>query len=176
MNDSHLHSQPHLPPLPPQGQPRLQPQPPAQRPAVHGTVQQPSRPAHANPGPARIAPVPHQAPPPANDPNTAPIDLVEEAPTISSTIQPSSKIKFGPGEASATQRKYKRQTHVTGQGACRVRSFHGRLSDEGLVYMDDKINEWLDNHPEVEVKLVTTSIGQYEGKIREPALIVNVWY
>jgi len=31
----------------------------------------------------------------------------------------------------------------SGQGACRVRSFHGRLSDEGMAYMDDKINEWL---------------------------------
>jgi hypothetical protein len=27
--------------------------------------------------------------------------------------------------------------------------FHGRLSDDGLAYTDDKINEWLDNHPEV---------------------------
>jgi hypothetical protein len=175
MNDSHSHGHPQapLPPLPAQAQPRLQPQ----RPAAQGTVQPPVRPAPSHgPGPARIAPVPHQAPPPANDPSTAPIDLVDEAPQASSGIVPSSKIKFGPGEMSASQRKYRRQTFASGQGACRVRSFHGRLSDEGLVYMDDKINEWLDGHPEIEVKLVTTSIGQYEGKIREPALIVNVWY
>ena len=63
---------------------------------------------------------------------------------------------------------------VTGHGACRVRSFHGRLSDEGLVYMDDKINEWLDNHPEVEIKMVTTSIGQYEGKIRGGNILLSV--
>ena len=62
-----------------------------------------------------------------------------------------------------------------GPCACRVRSFHGRLS-EGMQYMDDKINEWLDQHPDIEVKIVTTSIGQYEGKIKEPALVLNVWY
>ena len=42
--------------------------------------------------------------------------------------------------------------------------------------MDDKINEWLDAHPEIEVKFVTTAVGPYEGKIKEPALVMNVWY
>jgi hypothetical protein len=65
---------------------------------------------------------------------------------------------------------------ATGQGAVRVRSFHGRLSDEGMAFMDEKINDWLDAHPEIEVKIVTTTIGTFEGKIREPALVVNVWY
>ena len=42
--------------------------------------------------------------------------------------------------------------------------------------MDSKINEWLDQHPEIEIKQATTCVGEYEGKIREPALIVNIWY
>jgi hypothetical protein len=74
------------------------------------------------------------------------------------------------------QDNFKRPTTVTGRGACRVRSFHGRLSDEGIVYMDSKINEWLDGHPDIEVKFATTTVGLYDGKIKEPALIVNIWY
>ena len=35
---------------------------------------------------------------------------------------------------------------------------------------------WLDAHPEVEVKFVTSTVGIFEGKMREPALILNLWY
>jgi len=87
-----------------------------------------------------------------------------------------SKIKAFGITGMRPEHAWKRKTFATGQGACRIRSFHGRLSDEGMAYMDEKINEWLDAHPDIEVKVVTTSIGQYEGKIKEPALIVNVWY
>jgi len=110
-----------------------------------------------------------------DDHSLDPISLVDDFDANSDT-PPTSKIKaFGVAGMTATH-NYKRATVNTGQGACRVRSFHGRLSDEGMAYMDDKINEWLDNHPEIEVKIVTTSIGQYEGKIKEPALVLNVWY
>jgi len=44
-----------------------------------------------------------------------------------------------------------------------------------LKYLDEQINEWLDGHPEYEVKTVTTSIGLWTGKLKEPNLIVNVW-
>jgi hypothetical protein len=45
-----------------------------------------------------------------------------------------------------------------------------------MIFLDDKINEWLDSHPEVEIKFVTTNIGQFEGKVRELAMVINVWY
>ena len=95
-----------------------------------------------------------------------------------STIQPSSKIRQQVlmGTAGAARPAFKRTPVCNGRGSCRVRSFHGRMSDEGMAYMDDKINEWLDAHPEIEVKFVTTAIGMYDGKIREEALVVNVWY
>ncbi len=102
----------------------------------------------------------------------------------------SSMALIGDAEASAAQHKiraivggdsvrkdeYKRTAYADGKGACRVRSFHGRLSAQGLEYMDNQINEWLDAHPEVEVKFVTSSVGTFEGKIREPALVLNMWY
>jgi hypothetical protein len=94
-----------------------------------------------------------------------------------SQISAPSKIKFASGGDKHAYTKFKRQTQVTGHGASRIRSFHGRLSDDGLAFMDDKINEWLDNHPEIEVKLVNTIVGPLEGKVTgEQGLIVTIWY
>jgi len=63
----------------------------------------------------------------------------------------------------------------TNRGACHVRSFHCKLTGDSLEFLDNQINDWLDEHPEYEVKMVTTSIGEWTGKLKEPALIVNVW-
>ena len=106
-------------------------------------------------------------------PEQAPISLVDEADTkVGSKIQ-----AFGVAAGHAQRGgAFKRSPAITGSGAIRIRTFHGRLSDEGLAFMDDKINEWLDNHPEIEIKTVTSTVGLYEGKIKEPALILNVWY
>ena len=71
--------------------------------------------------------------------------------------------------------KWKRQPNVTGTGAIHVKSFHCKLTGDSLEFLDMQVNEWLDEHPEYEVKQVTTSIGEWTGKMKEPALIVNVW-
>ncbi|MBZ0173393.1 MAG: hypothetical protein K8E66_13500 [Phycisphaerales bacterium] len=71
--------------------------------------------------------------------------------------------------------KWKRQPNVTGTGAIHVKSFHCKLTGDSLEFLDSQVNEWLDEHPEYEVKMVTTSIGEWTGKLKEPALIVNVW-
>jgi len=92
-------------------------------------------------------------------------------------LAPASKIRLTGGGDKHTYTRFKRTAHVAGNGACRVRSFHGRLSDDGLAFMDDKINEWLDNHPEIEVKMVNCVVGPLEGKVTgERALFVTVWY
>ena len=41
--------------------------------------------------------------------------------------------------------------------------------------ISDRINEWLDAHPQYEVKFVSSSIGVMTGKLKEPALICQVW-
>lgn len=116
----------------------------------------------------------HHPPVAAPEISLDPIGLVDEEPAAA--IDSAKKIKaFGVAGAVKTH-DWKRKANCSGAGACRVRSFHGRLSDQGLGFMDDQINEWLDSHPEVEVKFVTSSVGQYEGKIREPALVLNLWY
>lgn len=71
--------------------------------------------------------------------------------------------------------QWKRPPSVTGTGAVHVKSFHCKLATESLGYLDQQINEWLDAHPECEVKFVTTAVGEWTGKIREPNLIVQVW-
>jgi hypothetical protein len=85
------------------------------------------------------------------------------------------KITFN-ADSMTRHRHYKRQTHTTGLGACRVKTFHGKLSDQGLEYLDDAINVFLDEHPEIEVKLVQSNVGMFDGKFKDFALVVNVWY
>lgn len=107
------------------------------------------------------------------DDGLEPISLVEPS---DGDAPPISKIRaFGVGTTQAA-RAWKRPTHAHGTGAVRVRTFHGKLSEQGMDYMDNQINEWLDGNPDIEVKFVTSTVGQFEGKIREPALVLNVWY
>lgn len=70
---------------------------------------------------------------------------------------------------------WSRTPNVTGTGAIHVKSFHCKLTGDSLEFLDMQVNQWLDEHPEYEVKMVTTSIGEWTGKLKEPALIVNVW-
>ncbi|MFI5378214.1 MAG: hypothetical protein ACHRHE_02805 [Tepidisphaerales bacterium] len=147
------------------GQPHIQQQ--------HGPVQ--PRPA----GLPKVSGIPTGKMP---EPDLDPIAIVDDAPPAPTpgqpaSAQPASKIRaFTVAGAHVTSHQFKRQPNVNGQGATRVRTFHGRLSDEGMAFMDDKINEWIDDHPDVEVKYVTTCIGVFEGKIRDQALVVNIWY
>ena len=73
------------------------------------------------------------------------------------------------------EEKWTRTPNTTGQGAIHVRSFHSKLTDEALVYMDQCINEWLDAHPQYEVKLVSSTVGILTGKLKEPHLVCQVW-
>jgi len=124
-----------------------------------------------------VVPVTPVAPPKAGgrgpQHDTSSLSLVEESDSTAAVKITS----FGGGHAAqvATD-KYKRKLNANGSGATRVRTFHARLSDEGLAFMDERINQWCDEHPDMEIKFVTSNIGLYEGKIKEPALILNVWY
>jgi hypothetical protein len=179
------------------GQPRpvIQP-PPAQRPptlpAQGGVAQPPRLPVQGGhaPSPGRLAPVPMDddgdlinledddaaAHPAAGAPGAAPAAAGQSQVGIGQ-IAPGSKIKVNTGGDRHTYNRFKRELTHTGTTATRVRSFHGRLSDDGLAYTDDKINEWLDNHPEVEIKHVNCIVGPLEGKVTgEQGLIVVIWY
>ena len=162
-------------PRPAVGAPAHQQQP-LQRP-MHSPQPQVVRPGGSPP------PIPGQRPAPAH---AAPLPAEEEAIALEDAdddgdadlLAPPttpSKIKFG-AEVGIKKHAWKRQPVQTGAGACRVRTFHGKLSDQGLEYVDEAINVWLDEHPEIDVKFVTTNVGMFDGKFKDIALIVNVWY
>jgi hypothetical protein len=80
------------------------------------------------------------------------------------------------GSGGKRDEAWKRSPNVTGTGATHVKTFHGKLNNESLDFIDQQINEWLDAHPQYEVKLVTNTIGDWAGKMgKEPNLIVQVW-
>lgn len=70
---------------------------------------------------------------------------------------------------------WKRQPKATGRGASHVRTFFAKLRPDGIQHMDAQINEWLDKHPDYEVKFATTTVGLLQEKNAEPALFVTVW-
>lgn len=125
---------------------------------------------HARHLPHGAGPAPALKPPSAEE--IASIELVDD----SGTDAVKSKIRaFGTASINAAH-EFKRSPHANHTGAVRVRSFHGRLSEQGLEYLDNAINDWLDRHADVEVKFVTSTVGLFDGKIKEPALVLNVWY
>jgi hypothetical protein len=146
----------HAPHAAPVGQPHAAPQ---------GLPRQPAGNA-INPATVNRAPVDDEA-----------ISLVEDGDDNLDGPAPAtpSKIKFG-ADIGVKKHAWKRQLKQTGSGACRVRTFHGKLSDQGLDYIDEAINVWLDDHPDVDIKFVTTNVGMFDGKFKDLALIVNVWY
>ncbi|MEO6436943.1 MAG: hypothetical protein ABIP55_14450 [Tepidisphaeraceae bacterium] len=156
-------------------------------PAMPGTM---PRPMGAPPARPAITPAPQGLPRPGNaaaiNPAAAPtraaddepVALVEDgdddlAPASASTM---SKIKQFSSDLGVKKHEWKRQTKAGGLGAVRVRTFHAKLSDQGLEYLDEAVNMFIDEHPEVDIKFVTTNIGMFDGKFKDLALIVNVWY
>jgi hypothetical protein len=106
-----------------------------------------------------------------------PLELVdEEKPATAQTEPPKSKIHGITAANALAQHTYKRPTHYTNTGAVRMRTFHCRLSEQGVEYLDQIMNDWLEHHPDIEVKFVTSTIGMWDGKLKEPTLILNVWY
>ena len=98
------------------------------------------------------------------------------APGAVATEPPKSKIHGISSAGSLAAHSYKRPTHSNKTGAVRMRTFHCRLSEQGVEYLDQTINDWLESHPDSEVKFTTSTVGMWDGKLKEPTLILNVWY
>jgi hypothetical protein len=153
---------PHLPGNPPAHPPRVIPQ-------SVGISLKPN---------TAVAPSPH-VPSPAHHRSHAmeePLELVDEDEKPASTEPPKSKIHGISSVNALAQHTYNRPTHSNKTGAVRMRTFHCRLSEQGIEYLDQIINDWLESHPDFEVKFVTSTIGMWDGKLKEPTLILNVWY
>jgi hypothetical protein len=100
-----------------------------------------------------------------------PIDLDEQG----SSVVGSSKIRTFDSVRKPHDENWKRSPNVTGVGAIHVKTFVTKLRLDAVDHLDQQINEWLDNHPEYEVKFVTQTIGKLVGKNTEDAIFVSVW-
>ena len=96
--------------------------------------------------------------------------IEDDAPSKIRTFESASTLK------ASTRSTLKRATNLTGQGATRVRTFHTKLTDGAFAFLDNQINEWVDENQDVEVKFCNTTIGVVEGKRSEPHIIMTVWY
>jgi len=72
--------------------------------------------------------------------------------------------------------KYKRSLSPNASGATRCRTFHCKLSEAAVEFMNSQINEWLDHNDKIVIKFTNSTIGAFEGKHTEPNLIVTVFY
>lgn len=71
---------------------------------------------------------------------------------------------------------YARALDVKAPVATRCRSFHAKLSEGALDFMNNQVNSWVDSDPNVVIKFATSTIGVFEGKHAEPHLILTVFY
>ena len=61
-------------------------------------------------------------------------------------------------------------------GATRCRTFHCKLSEAAVEFMNSQINEWLDQNNKIVIKFSNSTIGSFEGKHTEPNLILTLFY
>ncbi len=123
------------------------------------------------------------APPPGEEPLEEPLELIELPSEEAAPTAPpkpdmkrfsSNAISFAQGAARETG--FRRSLLTDSPNATRCRTFHAKLNDASLAHLNDVINEWVDNHDDVEIKFATSSIGVVEGKHQDVHLIVTVFY
>jgi hypothetical protein len=104
----------------------------------------------------------------ADEAELAPIEIDAAAPASGRQIQTFDN-------ATRHEDNWDRTPNVTGAGAIHVKTFVAKLRLDAVEHLDQQINEWLDSHPEYEVKFTSSTIGKLVGKNTEDALFVNVW-
>lgn len=83
---------------------------------------------------------------------------------------------FAGSEALYDDSTLKRPPITDGPGATRCRTFHAKLNDGAVGFLNKHINDWADADPNVVIKFATSTIGVWEGKKADPHLIVTVFY
>ncbi len=113
----------------------------------------------------------HTAPPlgrPTGDRDAEPLPVAE-------SLGPAGGQKIRSIERRRHEDVWSRTPNTTGEGAIHVKTFSAKLTEDALKYMDQSINEWLDAHPQYEVKFTSSTVGILTGKLKEPYLICQVW-
>lgn len=97
-------------------------------------------------------------------------------PPLPGSDKPKIKSFSGSEPSAPIESTWKRPLIKTGTGATHVRTFTSKLTPASLEYLDKHINEWLDAHPDAEVKFSTMQVGDMAGSMgKETAVIVQVW-
>ncbi|MGB2985171.1 MAG: hypothetical protein WBE26_04755 [Phycisphaerae bacterium] len=80
------------------------------------------------------------------------------------------------GKSVKDEEEFKRPLQPDGKGATRCRTFHCRISEGAVDFMNKQVNEWIDGREDITIKLATSVIGMFEGKHTEPNIILTVFY
>jgi len=72
--------------------------------------------------------------------------------------------------------RYQRALDPQHAGATRCRTFHSKLNEGAIEFMNNAVNEWLESDKNIVMKFATSTIGIFEGKHPEPNLILTVFY
>ena len=112
------------------------------------------------------------------DPIEVPIALVDEGqPSV--RPGPSTQIHGFSGAEMLTrgiEHEFKRALLHDTQAATRCRTFHCKMTDASFSNLNEQINEWVDEHEDIEIKFALSDIGVVEGKHADPHLIITVFY
>lgn len=113
------------------------------------------------------------------DQAAAPIALVEGIDEPADAGDHSAQI-HGFSGAEMTVKKvehaYQRPLLKGVQSATRCRTFHCKMTDASFQNLNEQINEWADEHEDIEIKFAISSVGVVEGKHADPHLIITVFY
>ena len=109
----------------------------------------------------------------------APIEFEDD--NESSTVEmTSSRIHKGaetaPGAGGWDDERFKRPLDPKTSAASRCRTFHCRISQGAVDFLNEQVNDWLDQNKDITIKFSNTVIGMFEGKHTEPNLILTVFY
>jgi hypothetical protein len=101
-------------------------------------------------------------------------EAVKEAKPAATQVRAKSETQLGMGtfdESGLSRPADPDHAHAT-----RCRTFHAKLNDGAIAYMNREINEWIDGHEGIRIKFATSTIGIYEGKRADPHIIVTLFY
>lgn len=94
----------------------------------------------------------------------------------SSRIHGMSESTLGHHDGADDASRFKRPLDPKSPLATRCRAFHCKLTDGALEFLTMQINEWVDNNEDIVIKFVRTDVGMFEGKHKEPNMILTVFY
>jgi hypothetical protein len=72
--------------------------------------------------------------------------------------------------------EWRRELLTGSPNATRCKTFHCKLADGPIAFLNEQINDWADADENIEIKFATTTIGIIEGKHADTHLIITVFY